>query len=211
MAITPAVFAGSGDGGAIAQIEDNAAALNDKLNPFANAQDGENGQIPFYVTGGRALIRIGGKPMGVAQRVRWNIAYNTTPIATIDAAHPWDIDVGQVSVTAELAQVMDPTKGPEHDALFHIMQAAIHQPMVEMQILDRGFGTQYFFTRGMFTEINGNVGTQAIGGWQAKFIGVSYQHYVNQQFKPYTGVAGAAGALIDGLQNIASDLSGGIL
>lgn len=207
MALSPAIFGSNNN--PLSGIEENINSLNDALNPFTNA--GQNGQVPFYVTGGRALLKVGGKPIGVAQKIRWNIDYTSTPINTIDASHAWDIDVGQARIVAELGQVMDPTKGPEHDGIFHIMQAAIHQPLVEMQIIDRAFGTQYFFAKGMFVGVSGGVQVGQVGNWQAKFVGVAYQHYVNQGFKPYTGVAGAAGTLIDGLQNISSDLTGGIL
>jgi len=210
VAITPAIFDRNASTGRSGEDENIFQESAKKLDPFSGTKTDSN-QIPFYVTGARALIRVGGKALGVAQRCKWNIAYSATPINTIDANFPWDIDIGQARIACDLSMIMDPTKGPEHDGVFHIMQSAIHQPFVELQILDRGLGTQYFFARGAFTELSGSVGIGEVGGWSARFVGVTYQHYVKQSFKPYTGVAGAASTLVDGLQGISSDLTGGIL
>lgn len=175
-----------------------------------NFADGTPGQTPFFSTGARALIRVGGKPVGYAQRVRWSISYQATPIRTIDASHAWDVDIGQSNVNAELSSIIDPTAGMESLAIFHTMQSAIHQPFVEIQILDRSLGTSYFFARGMFVGISGSIGIGQVGQWTCQFQGTTYQHYVSQQFKPYNSVAGAVGSLVEGLQDIASDLTGGL-
>lgn len=167
-------------------------------------------RIPFYSTGARALLKVGGKAIGVCQSFKWSVSYNATPIQTIDTPHAWDIDVGVVSISANMSQIMDPTKGPEHDGLFHIMNAAVHQPMVELQVLDKS-GTSIFFARGMFTSVSGGVQVGAMSTWNAGFVGVAYQHYVSQQFKPYNSIAGALGNLVDELGGLASDLSGGFL
>lgn len=195
--------------GGLAFFEEQAQNLNDKLNPFAAAQD-RIGEIPFYQTGARAFIKIGGKPIGVAQEVRWQVAYTGTPIFTIDTPHAWDIDVGQASVSASLSQIMDPTKGPEADGLFHTMQSAVHQPFVELQILDK-LGTSLFFSRGMFLSVSGSVARGQMSTFNANFTGVLYQHYVAQFFKPYDSLAGAATGLVNGLKNLASDFTGGII
>jgi len=189
--------------------EQDIQNLNDLLNPFAEYAD-QIGQIPFYQTGARAFIKIGGRAQAVCQNIRWKINYTATPIHTVDSQFPWDIDVGAVSINASMTSIMDPTKGPEADGLFHIMQSSAHQPMVELQVLDK-LGTSLFFARGMFVGVNGNVARGQMSTWDAQFIGVAYQHYVAQSFKPYESVAGATSTLLDGLQNITSDLSGGLL
>ena len=218
MANTPAVEKVKlpGEDAAFQQIEeqlDEYKFLIDKANGNLppDAVDGFAGgtkagkPVPFYSSGARTLIRVGGQPLGVAQSIRWSVSYNATPITTIDTPHPWDNDIGQVRIFAELSQIMDPTKGPEHDAMFAIMQAAVHQPLVDIQVMDRGFGTQIFTSRGMFTEVNGNLAVGDLGKWQVRFVGLTYQHYVEQKFKPYSAIAGAAGLLINGLVDLASD------
>lgn len=197
-------------GGGLSAIESNIEATNEALNPFSDPE-GNIGRLPFYATGARAHIRAGGKAIGVARSIRWKIAYNATPINTIDTPIPWDIDVGQVNIRASLEKIMDPTQGPEAEGLFHIMKSAVHAPTIEIQVLDRAFGTSIFFARGIFTEVDGNITHGALGTWNANFVGVAYQHYVSQSFKPYNSVAGALSGAVDGLQDIASDLSGGIL
>jgi hypothetical protein len=195
------------DGG-LGQLQDSAKALNDALNPFSHAN---NGKVPFYATGARAFVKLGGRPMGVTTSIRWNISYNATPIHTVDSVFPWDIDVGSASITASLGQIMDPTKGPEADGLFAIMKAAVHQPTIELQVLD-ALGTSMFFARGMFTAVTGDVTKGQVGTWSCQFIGVAYQHYVAQNgFKPYSGLAGAVSGLVNGLAGLSSDLTGGIL
>jgi hypothetical protein len=90
------------------------------------------------------------------------------------------------------------------------MQAAVHQPLIEMQVLDK-LGTSLFFARGMFVAVNGNVTQGQISHFSAQFVGVAYQHYVNQKFKPYNSIAGALTGAVQGLQNLASSLTGGLL
>jgi len=189
--------------------EDRAQGLNDALNPFSEAAQ-QAGKIPFYQTGARALIKIGGRPLAVSQDIRWQVAYVATPIHTIDTVHAWDIDIGAASVSATLNQIMDPTKGPEADGLFHTMRSAVHQPLVEMQVLD-ATNTSLFYARGMFTKVTGSVARGAISTWSAVFTGIAYQHYVAQAFKPYQSIAGGISSVVGGLQGLASDLSGGLL
>lgn len=184
------------------------AATNKKLDPFRNDKSTKE---PFYFSGARGFIRIGGNPAGIFQDCRWTITYNATPIYTIDSVHAWDIDIGTLQISATMTQIMDPTKGPEADGLFHTMQAAIHQPQIEIQLIDKKLGTSIFFARGMFTSVTGNVAKGQLGTWSASFVGTAYQHYANQSFKPYDSVAGALSGLTKGLSNLASSFTGGIL
>lgn len=190
-------------------IEDKMSGLNDALNPYDAAKK-MAGTIPFWSTGARSFIKIGGKPVGICTDFRWQISYQATPIHTIDTPHAWDIDIGQVSINANLSNILDPTEGPEALGLFHIMSAAVHQPMVEMQVLD-ALGTSIFFARGMFTTVNGNISRGQLSGMSAGFVGVAYQHYVSQQFKPYNSIAGKLTGAIGGLKSLASTASGGLL
>lgn len=189
-------------------FESDAAKLNAALNPF-DAIKKLAGSLPFWSSGARSFIRLGGKPLAVCTDFRWQVAYVATPIQTIDTPHAWDIDIGQATINASLNKFLDPTEGPEANGLFHIMQAAVHQPLVEMQVLD-ALGTSIFFARGMFYEVNGGVARGALTTLTAKFIGTVYQHYVTQQFKPYSLAATASG-FIGNLQNLASTTTGGLL
>lgn len=207
MPTTP-TFGPSQNGGTLKKIEEKTAEFNNSLDPF---KDQKTASEPFYHSGARGLIRIGGRPVGVCQDIRWSLAYNATPIYTIDTVHAWDIDVGTLTISAVLNKIIDPTRGPEADGLFHTMQSAVHQPFVEIQLIDKKLGTSIFFARGMFTSVNGNVAKGQIGTWSASFVGTAYQHYVAQAFKPYNSVAGAVSGLLNGLQGLGSSVSGGIL
>lgn len=190
----------------ISNVQQSSAVLAPTVQP-----DYQGGAAPFYSTGARAFIRVGGQAIGVAQSFSWKVSYSGNPVNTIDAVEPWDIDVGRLNISGSLSQIIDPTKGPEADGLFAIMQAAIHQPMVEIQVLD-ALGTSLFFARGMFLAVNGNVSRGQVSNLSAEFLGVVYQHYVNQGgFTPYGSVAGAASKIAKNLRNLASDLTGGIL
>lgn len=190
-------------------LDDDQRFQND-ANVIYNAMKEGEKRIPFYSSGARALIKVAGKPLGVCQSFRWSVSYQSGNIQTIDDAFPVDIDVGPANITANLSQIIDPTRGPEHDGIFHIMSAAVHQPLVELQVLDKS-GTSLFFSRGMFTSINGNVSLGSMSNWSANFQGIAYQHYVSQNFKPYNSVSSGLSNLIDGLQNLTSDLTGGFL
>jgi len=208
MAIDYTNLAGITD--SVGKIEEQSQTLIDKLDPFSGINSDGLGKIPFWSTGARSFIRVGGKPVGICTDFRWEVSYTATPINTIDTPHAWDIDVGQAMITATMNNVVDPTKGPEANGLFHIMQSAVHQPMVEMQVLD-ALGTSLFFARGMFTKVNGSVARGQISNITASFVGIAYQHYVTQQFKPYDSIAGALSGLVDGLAGLASTATGGLL
>lgn len=193
------ILESSTDGGGIAE----------GINPFtSDINEDAKGCKPFYSTGGRSLIRIGGKVLVIAKRIKWQISYAAEPIYTIDTVQPWDIDIGIMRMEAYLDQFIDPTAGPETDYLFANMAAAVHQPMVEMQILD-AFGTSVMFARGLFHEIGGSVDNQNLSNWSAKFRGVAYQHYVQQNFKAYSA-ADTVASLAQSAISLASNLTGGI-
>jgi hypothetical protein len=131
---------------------------------------------PYYVTGARCFIRIGGNPIGVCQDFRWNVSYNATPIQTVDTNFPWDIDIGQANIQATLNKIYDPIRGPEADGLFAVMAASVHQPLVNIQVIYQspdlydksGVNSRsvagsnptvdfsMFLARGMFVSISGN-------------------------------------------------------
>jgi hypothetical protein len=190
-------------------IERMGEKLTAALDPFDPAKK-LIGKLPFYSTGARSFIRIGGKPVAVCTDFRWQVAYLATPINTIDTPHAWDIDIGQASISATLNQILDPTQGPEAQGLFSIMQSAVHQPYVELQVLD-ALGTSLFFSRGMFTQVNGTVARGQVSTISASFVGVVYQHYVTQNFKPYNSIAGGLSGLVGGLKNLVSNATGGLL
>ena len=184
--------------------EKNAKELTD------NIINDKPGNIPFYGTGARALIKIGGSTLAVCQSLTWSISYQANPIVTIDTVVPWDIDVGPLNVTASLSRITDPTKGPEVDFLLPIMASAVHHPFVEMQVLD-ALGTNIFFARGMFMSISSGVTRGAVSSINASFSGVAYQHYVAQTFHPYSSIASGLSGLVNGLGNLASSVTGGVL
>lgn len=194
---------------ALGRLQEQADNLSNLLNPF-NSNSNEKGQLPFYGSGARSFIKIGGRAIAVCQDFRWTVSYQPNPIYSIDTVIPWDIDVGPMTVNASLTQIVDPTKGPEVDFLLPIMASAVHQPMVELQVLDK-LGTTLFFARGMFNSVSGGVARGALSTLSAQFTGIAYQHYVAQQFKPYNGIASGMSGLVNGLSNLASDFSGGVL
>lgn len=194
--------------GHIENLEQSIEEAQNRIDPFNPEND--IGRVPFYSTGARSLIKVGGRSIGVSPSVRWSVSYNGTYLNTIDTPHAWDIDVGPMRVAVDMRLIMDPTKGPEHDGMFSIMKAAVHQPMVEIQVLDKQLGTSLFFARGVFLEVAGDVSIGNISTFQARFMGTAYQHYASQDFQAYDTVSGTASALIDGLQDLASDLTGGL-
>lgn len=196
--------------GQIKKIEQSSQKLLDSLT--ASSQSASNiGKIPYYSTGARSYVRIGGKAVGVAQDIKWNVSYQSTPIYTIDSNFPWDIDIGSCSISATLNNFFDPTKGPEADNLLPIMKSSVHMPIVELQVLDAS-GTSLFFARGMFVSVSGNVAKGSISTISANFTGIAYQHYTSQSFNAYSGaISGKVAAFTEALKGLTSGSSGGIL
>lgn len=209
MSFSPAKYVIGGIGQGAKAFEDGANQLQAASDPF-QAVEKTIGQVPFFGSGARALIKIGGKPMAVCQDFRWQVSFQPNPIYTIDTIQPWDIDVGPMTVSATLTNIMDPTKGPEADNLLPVMSSAVHQPMVELQVLDK-IGTSLFFARGMFLSVSGAIAKGQLSTFTATFTGIAYQHYVFQKFKPYNSIAGGLEGIASGLAGLASDATGGLI
>lgn len=107
--------------------------INRGLNPADQQPKGMN--EPFFATGARCYIKFGGRPLGYCQNFQWSVSYNSQAINTVDTVFPWDIDVGLAQITANLTKIVNPFKGPEAENLFPVMAAAVHQPMVELQVI----------------------------------------------------------------------------
>lgn len=218
-------------GGVFQKTEQQLQHVNEQLNP--GAKQAEGNKKPYYATGARCFFKLGGVPIGVCQDFRWQISYAALPIFTIDTPFAWDIDIGQVTIQATLTKIYDPLKGPESDSLFTIMAAAVHQPMVELQVMYQAPTSDanpqttvneqgqlqtsvdttdfsMFFARGMFTAVSGNATLGQVSNLTAQFTGVAYQHYVSQGFTPYDFNSDIADALETG-QNITRAISGGVL
>jgi hypothetical protein len=141
--------------------------------------------FPKHSSGARSYIKLAGKPLAVCQDFRWQVSAPATEIRTIDTHLPWDSVVNQMSITATLSQIIDPSTSAESQGLFHTIQSVIHQPFVEIQALDVS-GSTLFFARGMFTSVNGSISRGQLSSINATFQGVMYQGNVYQEFEPYT-------------------------
>lgn len=165
--------------------------------------------LPTYSSGARSYIRVAGKALGVSQDFRWQINAQATEVRTIDTNLPWDLIPNQIMISGSLNQIIDPTKSLESQALFHTIQSMVHQPYVEMQVLDAA-GHSIFFARGMFTGMTGQVARGQLSNWGANFQGVAYQHNVFQEFQPYpVGLFADALDLVNDLLGKASSRTGG--
>jgi hypothetical protein len=204
----PGKTAGYGSGRHEAKAEKFRDQIDKMLNPLSHLNEG-SGILPYYSTGARSLLKIGGKPIAVCMDFRWTVNYNPTVLHTIDTVFGWDIDMGTCMIQASMSKFMDPTKGPEVDHLIPIMATAVHAPMVEMQVLD-SIGTSLFFSKGMFVEVSPQISMNQVTNISAKFIGISYQHYVSQAFKPYS-VTGKVAGLANAARNLVSDATGGLI
>ena len=145
----------------------------------------------------------------MCQDFRWSVSYSPNPIYTVDTVIPWDIDVGPMTVNANLSQILDPTQGPEATHLFNTMSSSVHQPLVELQVLDKS-GTSLFFARGMFLQVSGGINRGQLSNLSANFTGVAFQHYVQQQFKPYDSIASGLSGMVNGLAGLVSTTTGGV-
>ena len=168
------------------------------------------GLFPLYGSGARSYVRVAGTPIAVCQSFSWRVVADTSEIRTIDTNLPWDLVFNQISITANLSELMDPRGSLESQGLFHTIQSFIHQPFVEMQVLD-AIGSNLFFARGAFVGMNGAVNTGQLSRFSVDFKGVAYQHNVFQQFKPYSNLGGAIGGALKGISGAISSLGGGFL
>ena len=188
--------------------------LQDQTNKLNAIQDAiSKGQplpnFPLYSSGARSLMRVGGKSLGVSTDFKWDVQGPEEEIRTIDTNLPWDLSPGQVSITAQINNIIDPSSSMEAIGLFHTMQSIVHGPFVDIQVLDIT-GTTLFFARGKFTGVSGSVSRGQITNISARFQGVMYQHNVYQGFTPYSTTSllnSALDAITNAPAAIASEIS----
>lgn len=188
-------------------LEQQAKALQAVI---PSGQATQKGLFPKYSSGARSYVRVAGTPIGVAQSFNWRITADTSEIRTIDTNLPWDLVFNQIAITANLSQFVDPSGALEAQGLFHTIQSFIHQPYVEMQVLDAA-GSSLFFARGSFTTMNGSIRAGQLSNFSVDFKGVAYQHNVYQTFKPYSNLGGAVGAALKGISGLIGKVGGGFL
>jgi hypothetical protein len=160
-------------------------------------------QYPEFLTGARAYITVAGRPYAVAIRVQYRVSMEVEEVRTVDTNLPWEIIPGQVHIHATLQGVIDPTQPAESDGLWANMASIMHQPLVEIEVLDK-LGEKQFWARGMFTEISNSIAVGSVAERTATFRGIAYAHNVMQSFTPYADDDGIAGKITGALKSASS-------
>lgn len=141
-------------------------------------------KFPNMSSGSRSYIQVAGKPLALCMDFNYQITAETEEIRTIDTNLPWDVSIGQIRISATLRKFVHPDTSFEKEGLFHTMQSFIHQPFIEILVQDVN-GNAQFYTKGMFTSVQGQFSRGNLTVRSANFVGVAYQHWVFQEFTPY--------------------------
>lgn len=140
-------------------------------------------KFPEYFTGARAIIWVNQKKVAAAMDVSWSVSIDTKELRTIDSYMPWELIPGQTKVTATLRQVMHPDRTVTSQGLFTIIGAVLHTPYASIEVRDK-LGNPMFFAKGMFTDLEGNVGTGSLGIESVRFMGYYWRQNDQQNFDP---------------------------
>ena len=143
-------------------------------------------KFPEYFTGARAIIWVNQKKIAAAMDVSWNVSIDTKELRTIDSYMPWELIPGQTKVTASLRQIMHPNRTVTSQGLFTIIGAVLHTPYATIEVRDK-LGNVMFFAKGMFTDLEGSVGTGALGIESVRFTGYYWRQNDQQSFDPEIG------------------------
>lgn len=158
-------------------------------------------KFPQYASGARAYIIVKGQPLAVCLNFNCQVTAQHEEIRTIDTQFPWDISVGQVSITATLSQIVDPKTSAESQAIFATMAASAHQPYVSLEVYDK-LGERQFYAKGMFLSHGLTTSVGSLINRTINFVGVAYAHNVDQSFKPYSD-----NSTLDNFKSLSNDLS----
>jgi hypothetical protein len=142
--------------------------------------------FPSYFTGARAIIWVNQKKVAAAMDVSWSVSIDTKELRTIDSYMPWELIPGQTKVSATLRQVMHPDRTVTSQGLFTIIGAVLHTPYATIEVRDK-LGNPMFFAKGMFTDLEGNVGTGSLGIESVRFMGYYWRQNDIQDFDPEIG------------------------
>lgn len=147
--------------------------------------DNINAKFPQYSAGSRSYISVKGQPLAVCMNMSWSIDTAYEEIRTIDTQLPWDVSLGQITIRANLSQIIDPNTSAESQAIFSTMAATMHQPFVTLEVYDK-LGARLFYSKGMFVSMNSTVPVNGLSTRSVSFVGMVYAHNVNQAFEPYS-------------------------
>lgn len=165
-------------------------------------------QYPQFMTGARAYVTVAGKPYAVAMRVQYRCSMEVEEVRSVDANLPWDMVPGQVHVSAMLQGLIDPTEPAEVDGLWSTMASIVHQPMVEIEVMDK-LGEKLFWARGAFTDVSDVIASGALSERTASFRGLAFAHNCAQSFVPYRADSAMQNALKSASSSLKS-LTGGL-
>lgn len=150
---------------------------------------GASGLFPALSTGARTFITVNNLPLALCLDFSYSISADHEEVRTIDSHLPYDVNIGQVKISGRLTKIVNPDSSMEAEGLFHTMQSILHQPIVEMLVQDANGNTQ-FFCKGMFVSMESRVAMGQLTVASASFVGIQYQNWVYQEFKPYDEALG---------------------
>lgn len=142
------------------------------------------GSFPEYASGARCYVLVAGRKILEAQGISYEVSASNEALRTIDMMLPWDIVVHSVTIRANLQSIIDPRTSAETQGLRQIMKSIMHQPMIDIQVIDRS-GAELFWARGMFVRCSESIRHGALGVRSADFEGIAYAGNVTQSFSDY--------------------------
>jgi hypothetical protein len=162
---------------------------------------------PMLASGARAFVQVNNTPLALCLDFSYSITADYEEIRTIDNHLPYEVNINQVRIQGKLTKLINPDSSMEAEGLFHTMQSIIHQPIVEILCTDAN-GNVQFFCKGMFTSMETRVAMGQLTVASANFVGIQYQNWVFQNFKPYDKNSSAGGAIAKFKKMITGGLGG---
>lgn len=173
-----------------------------------DAENNPNNKFPQYSSGSRSYISVKGLPIAVCMNMSWSVDTSYEEVRTIDTQLPWDISLGQISVKANLSQIIDPDTSAESQAIFSTMAQNMHQPFVTLEVYDK-LGARLFYSKGMFVSMNSQMTVNGLSTRSVSFVGIVYAHNVDQKFVPYSP-QGKISSLNDALNKATGAITGAL-
>jgi hypothetical protein len=132
--------------------------------------------IAKYLSGARCTLKVGGRIVGFAFSISWNIDTKVTDILTIDNYLPHELVPTRIDVSGSISGFRIPGSGPGMLSMQSDVLNFLHQPYVEIEVRDSQTDEIIFMTKkAMITNRQEAIKTNSLAELTLQFKAIGFR------------------------------------
>ena len=132
--------------------------------------------IAKYLSGARCTLKVGGRIVGFAFSISWNIDTKVTDILTIDNYMPHELAPTRIDVSGSISGFRIPGSGPGILNMQSDVLNFLHQPYMEIEVRDSQTDETIFLTkRAMITNRQEAIKTNSLAELTLQFKAIGFR------------------------------------